>query len=260
MKNKNNKRKKWIKPRHKIFKRMVYPFFGAYIRCKYMNKVDIITILLFGMITFSVYYCASSTSMVAYTLFLIYILMYNKINKLKWMNVRNYFILFIAIFVFIVILRWQELFSWLIVDILGKNLTFTHRTDIWDKIIYFIQKNPILGYGMEMTSYLSKKLGDPRFTHAHNTILDILYKGGILSFIPYITMIILTTKELFKNRTKEIAKFGSCILLCLFIMMNFEARQEVIGTYLILIICYYIGEIIGDINNKGCNKKELSNS
>ncbi len=40
MKNKNNKRKKWIKPRHKIFKRIVYPFFGAYIRCKYGLSIE----------------------------------------------------------------------------------------------------------------------------------------------------------------------------------------------------------------------------
>ena len=39
-KNKKNKRQKWIKPRHKIFKGIVYPFFGAYIKRKYGLQID----------------------------------------------------------------------------------------------------------------------------------------------------------------------------------------------------------------------------
>lgn len=40
MKNKKNKRQKWIKPRHKIFKAIVYPFFGAYIKKKYGLEIE----------------------------------------------------------------------------------------------------------------------------------------------------------------------------------------------------------------------------
>lgn len=231
-----------------------------YIRYKYKNKIDLISILLLFMITFSVYYCDSANSIVAYSIFLIYLFMRKMFDKIKIMNIITYFVIFLLILIFIVVFRWQEKFSWFIVDILGKDLTFTHRTEIWDKIIFFIQQNPIFGYGVETIKIIAVKLGDSRFAHAHNTILDILYKGGILSFIPYITMIALTVVELFKNRSKEIAKFASFILFCIFIMMNFEARQEVIGLYLVLLPCYYIEEIIEDINNKGYNKKEISNS
>ena len=37
---KKNKRQKWIKPRHKIFKAIVYPFFGTYVKKKYGLKID----------------------------------------------------------------------------------------------------------------------------------------------------------------------------------------------------------------------------
>ncbi len=40
MKTKNNKRKKWIKTRHKIIKRLVYPFLGAYTRRKYGLSIE----------------------------------------------------------------------------------------------------------------------------------------------------------------------------------------------------------------------------
>lgn len=40
MKNKKTKRQKWIKPRHKIFKAIVYPFFGTYIKKKYGLKIE----------------------------------------------------------------------------------------------------------------------------------------------------------------------------------------------------------------------------
>ena len=57
-------------------------------------------------------------------------------------------------------------------------------------------------------------------------------------------------KKLTKNKENEIVKIISYVLLCVFVMMNFEARQEKIGLYIILLFCYYsnIFKIKGDKN------------
>ena len=67
----------------------------------------------------------------------------------------------------IVLLRLQNIFSFIIQNILGKDLTFTGRTRIWDNAIEFIKARFIIGYGKETGAVIASKLGDIKFTHAH---------------------------------------------------------------------------------------------
>ena len=212
--------------------------------------------ILIAIISYCVYFCFSANSVVAFTVFLIYLGFYKYINRSKRLNVKSYTYIFIAIFVGIVLLRLQNLFSWLIVDILGKNLTFTGRTKIWDEVIKYIKLNWITGYGQEDTAIIGSKLGHRAFTHAHNTILDVLYKGGVLSCIPFLGMFIMPIVKLYKNKEDEISKMLSLVMLCFYIMMNFEARQEKLGLYIVLVTCYNVVNII--TNAMATNKDDLS--
>lgn len=214
------------------------------------KKYNLFDKLVIIAITYSVYYCFSANTVVAYTLFIIYILFKKQIDKIKKFNSKNYFIVFLGIFLGIVILRMQNLFSWLIVDILGKNLTFTSRTLIWDRILELIKNKPIIGYGVETNIIMSMKLGNPHYTHAHNTILDVIYKGGFVSIIPFIMLLIIPIKELYNNKENSLSKTLSFIMLCILTMMNFEAREDKIGLYIILIICFNISVIIKNYNQE----------
>jgi len=213
-----------------------------------MINFRILDIVLFLIITYCVYYCMSANTVVAYTLLIIYLVFKKIFDNKHIFNAKNYFIFFLAIFFGIVIFRIQNIFSWLIVDILNKDLTFTHRTTIWDRTIGLIKKHWILGYGKESTQIVAYKLGKLTFTHAHNTLLDVTYKYGIIGLTSFISMIIATVKQLTKQKKINITKFFSFILLCSLIMMNFEARQEKVGLYIILVLCYHIDSIIK--NNK----------
>lgn len=98
---------------------------------------------------------------------------------------------------FIVFWRLQNVFSYLIEDILKKDLTFTGRTKMWDSAILLIKKNPILGYGymsQESETYL---LGGP---HTHNVLLEQLLRGGIVYVILFAAMIFLLNGKLKKAR------------------------------------------------------------
>ena len=218
------------------------------------KKLNIGNIVLLLMITYGVYYCFSANTVVAYTLFLAYLFFKKFFDSYEILNSKTYFIIYLVIFFAFVLFRIQNLFAWLIVGILGKSLTFTNRTFIWDKVIDFIKVHPIFGYGRESTDILTAKLGRSTFTHAHNTILDVTYKGGILSLIVFISLLNIVVKKLYEYKDYSITKLVSFILFCVFIMMNFEARQEKIGLYIILIVCYHIQAII-DACKKG--KKEV---
>lgn len=215
------------------------------------NKISISTLFLLLMITFSVYYCFSANTVVAYTLFLIYIIFYKYINKIKVFNSVTYFIVYIVTFLFFSLLQLQNSISTFIVNILNKNLTFSGRTALWNTIIYYIKKKPILGYGIETNKIFTAKMGSIFFTHAHNTIFDILYKGGMVSLCIFMYLILLVIKELNKFKNNNLSKLVSFSLLCCFLMMNFESRQEKIGLWIILCIGYNIKNIINISNKEG---------
>ena len=109
-----------------------------------------------------------------------------------------------------------------------------------------------MGYGIENTEIFRKKMNGEFFTHAHNTIYDILYKGGILALLSHFALLIEAIRSLYKNKNSDLAKIASIFILGVLITMNFEAREEKMGLYIILCICFNIGKIIKlNINVKG---------
>ena len=81
----------------------------------------------------------------------------------------------------IVIFRMQDRFAFLIEGILGRSITFTDRTYIWDQAMNLLHGNHLLvGYG---GSYLANgvNVSGKLFQHAHNEILNIMLLGGLLS-------------------------------------------------------------------------------
>lgn len=204
------------------------------------KKIDLESLILFLVISYSVYYCFSANSVVAYTLFLIYLFTMKYTKKIEWMNSKTYLAIFITLFILFVILRVQNIFSWLIVEILHKDLSFTGRTIVWDNTIKQIKNNFIFGYGMEKPLVISNRLGNAHYVHAHNTILDVLYKGGVAAIIPFSLYIYMAILELYKVRHNEIARILSFAIFSLLIMMLFEARETVFGFYILFTIAYNV--------------------
>lgn len=192
-----------------------------------------LAILLF-LTTYSVIFCLSANSIVAYAILLFYLVFANFLNKSKILNYKSYLVTFILANISFVFLRVQEWFSWFIVELLGKSLTFTGRTVIWDKALNYIAARPILGYGLEPSSVIAYKLGNVHYTHAHNTLLDITYKGGLVSSFLFMVMLFSLRRSLEKCIDTKIRNFLSIVLFCLMLMMVFEARQEKIGFYIII--------------------------
>lgn len=217
----------------------------AYINLKIKNKkITLDFIILLTMITYSVYYCFSANSVVAYTILLIFLAFKKHTHKITFLNAKTYFIAFFVLFLLIVIFRAQEIFSWLIVDILHKDLTFTNRTIIWDRIIVLIKENWIIGYGLENANIIAHKLGNSHFAHAHNTLLNVLYKGGIFTLTSFIMLMKESIKKLQKYNHYTISKIASFIVFCILIMTIFEAREEIIGFYIIFVLTYNIEYIV----------------
>ena len=64
----------------------------------------------------------------------------------------------------------------------------------------FLEKSPIIGYGIIDSNEFVRASGIPGGTHAHNYILNILIMGGTICLIEHIYMYINIVKHILKNK------------------------------------------------------------
>lgn len=133
----------------------------------------------------------------------------------------------------------SEIARWFIIDILGKDMTFTGRTDMWDSALRVIADSPIWGYGLVDADWFTANMST-RAIGAHNFILNTMVYGGVILFILYITIVIHTLQKLIRIHDilsrKMMAFFG-----ILSIMMLFEVYEIPLVLLLLTIMYYYPG-------------------
>ena len=85
----------------------------------------------------------------------------------------------------------NEFMVWFIEDVLGKDITFTYRTHMWDSSLRVIAESPLWGYGYPdpkwyVTQMTSFAVGP------HNMLLGTLIFGGIIAFALYIYFLVVS--------------------------------------------------------------------
>lgn len=158
------------------------------------------------------------------------------------------FILNFAISFSFIILKLQYLFSWLIVGILHKDLTFTRRTAIWETAIENISKKPFLGYGTvrsgRLAINLQEYLGFYYYSFSHNIFLEILIQGGFLALVLYVMFYILADKSI--KKTNLDSNNVSILYVTVFIMLFLQFSEVAIYipvASLPLFLCFYTKEL-----------------
>ncbi len=179
----------------------------------------------------------NSTGLVGLLIIVLFMKLPKKVQEFKIFNIIDYFIVYILSFISIILLRLQNYFSFFIVDFLHKDLTFTGRTYIWDSVIDTIKDKLILGHGLVTFHYIANV-----YT-THNSLLDLLYKTGIIGFALYLSIIYECLKELYKYRNHKITKIISIIIFAYFIMMLTEAYPYDFIIF-IFIFCYNVKFLI----------------
>lgn len=185
----------------------------------------------------------SSTGIVGLLIILLYFIFKKIVEKLNFFNGFSSLFVYLLSFVSIIVLKLQNLFKFLIVDILKKDLTFTGRIYIWDSVLESIKIKPLLGYG-NVTYQYNKYI----FT-THNVILDVLYRSGIIGFLSYSLILFETCGKIYNNRKEEVSKFLSIILLVYFVMMLTEA-YNINYYFFILVICSNVKYLKGSVNDE----------
>ncbi len=133
-------------------------------------------------------YVRSATAILCFVAGAIIIVLVNKRDFiLKLFSFVNYRLGLMAVFVFFVLIVWlrrQDLFEFLIVGVLGKSMTLTRRTQIWDIALGEIVKRPLFGTGLQFDAYNFALF---RVNHVHNVVMELLYEGGFVALAMFLS-------------------------------------------------------------------------
>ncbi|MDY5657200.1 MAG: O-antigen ligase family protein [Prevotella sp.] len=184
----------------------------------------------------------SMTSLSCICLFLLFCLIpWIRVQKIIFTAVVTVIILFQTFVVFSGKgLENNELAVYLVVDVLEKDITFTHRTLMWDQALKVIANSPVLGYGMVDSDWFIKNM-ESFATGPHNMILATLINGGVILFALYIALCVISLRKLLesKDRMAITLAFGIAALMIMMLM-------EMIPYYFIMLLLglgYYYNQI-----------------
>lgn len=204
---------------------LIIPVFASivYFGVKNGNKIAKRSFSLLIVILISSFLSNAST-VVLCTLLLIILLYCLKFKKLKkLMTMRNAVIAGIGLNVMICIFRIQNLFSFIIVDIFNKNLTFSSRTQIWDLALSYFDQNKLFGVGHEFLWTIVHQI---MLSSAHNMIIGILFHLGLIGIVMWaIAFIIITLQG--KNNN---GKFCTCVCAIVLFVFLIQGITEEITT------------------------------
>jgi len=210
------------------------------------NKLTKYTFIYF-FITFTTFvYFWSAGALLTEFLFILYYLFIYKMKFNKFIN--KYFITVIVAFVSLVFLRIQNLFKFLIVDILHKDLTLSSRTILWDKAIAIIEENKLIGVGIQKTQFMIDKI---TAFHAHSNFLNIMLQSGLIGFSIYLLIFFNTFKRLHKHSENIISQLVAFTIFIMLIMLLVDTFDITANLFMLISIGYNISYFKGEENYEG---------
>lgn len=142
----------------------------------------------------------------------------------------------LAVNIGVVIFNVQQYLSWVFVDLLGKDVNLTYRTELWALALVQIAKRPIFGYGQCVDGTFIQWWRSMRLWQAHNQWLQLLHDGGIICVLCFIAIIVLCSHELRKARDSHAAKPVLAGIIAFLIMMIVEIYSYTPYLFLILFL------------------------
>lgn len=133
----------------------------------------------------------------------------------------------------------NDLARWFIVDVLGKDMTFTYRTHMWDSALRVFAQSPIWGHGFVDTEWFVTHMSSLA-VGAHNYILNTMVYGGVMLLALYFIIVAKSIDNLIRiNDTTSIKMIAYFSVMC--IMMLFEVYETPLVLLMLTIMYYYPG-------------------
>lgn len=185
----------------------------------------------------------SSTTAIVVVLIILFVPLRKFLIHTPLTNEKFVLLFHTACFVLIIFVRewFQEPLNRIMNLLFGKDATFTGRIYIWKIALSQIIMSPIWGYGKYETQYAMLPSGyEYAWTMAHNQILDLMLRGGIIILVLWISVFLIIMRKNYKIKSIY-SKLSTYTMFCLLFFFHTEASTDVI-TYLIFLCLYLIGQ------------------
>lgn len=234
----------WFLGFRNVFTFIFIPAIGISMIWKEMTGKNIRLILLIIVCLVSSLLGKSATCLV--TVVLISFLYFSGLYKLGIFNSVNVTILYLLGFVSLVCLRVTNYLEPLM-SFLGRSITLTGRTFIWDRTINAIMYSPFFGYGQQPIEYRVALVPEAYgATSAHDFILEHLYTGGLVQLVLVIVFFAILISELKYCKQYKVAHCMTITLLCIYLLFIVESSFY-LQIYIFLLICGNAGIICEQI-------------
>lgn len=142
-------------------------------------------LLLFGVV--GVYLLTRSMTAAGAGLIMILLLLpqrsWNRLPKIR--GIRWMILTMAILLVLICGFQVQQMLASLL-DAMSKGVTLNSRTIIWDHVLRLIRQRPVFGYGSFTAEQISKEYVMYGTTHAHNLLLELVLRTGIIGAAAYL--------------------------------------------------------------------------
>ena len=203
--------------------------FFVFLKSYFLNnkKILVFYILIYAITIFTIF---SGSNVIGF-LCALFLLVPNPVRRIVLsLSLNKLSLIFAVLFTVVIILDnlmnvlESPLFSYVIEDVLGKDVTLTNRTIIWSIVLLGFFESPIFGHGIADTVnlfYISGRWSEG-YLSAHNQMLQSLYEGGILLFLSFIPIIWWLSNAL-KQCDSPISNIFKAIFCALLVMFMGEA-------------------------------------
>ena len=203
-------------------------------------------IVLAIVIVVSLVMVGSMTSLSMIVVFLVCCLL--PTSKLRLSAIYGLFVVFLLFQIFVVFngrgLENNELAAYFVEDVLKKDLTFTHRTYMWESAINVIEKSPIYGWGFADTTWFKTHM-TAFAIGPHNFILTILVNGGVILLVLYIMICSKVFKAVLPYLKIKNMQLLLLSVACFWIMSLFEMYPYSFMLYALALL-YYSRYVYGE--------------
>lgn len=172
-------------------------------------------------------------------------------RNLKFPSLKILVLMYALIEYAIVWMREISVFNSIVTTVLEKDITLSGRTAIWDDVFIQISKNDLLfGSGLQNLNDIGLFYDGYMVSHAHNALLDLMLKGGLVCVSLFIILFGACCRTLWKEAKKREAK---CITLCLgcFLVASVFGEMWSFGFFIVL---FYAAYFSVKENSQGCHE------
>ena len=125
-----------------------------------------------------------------------------------------------------------------IVSALGRNITLSGRTLLWDRVLERIREKPLLGFGMYSGEEFDRAVMNNGLLNAHNWLLMLMFYGGIVAVVLFSLTVICACRDAKPGRSSSFYRCMVIGLIVLAVRFLVEAGQLQIMFVMLAMLAY----------------------